>query len=209
MVKNMANKDELISVIEIWEDVSEHTGLTNRPLHDAILSAFITNQSRHPMMRSPWLLWFFYFFFGSIRQVPLSLESCVSPGCLGHTVGDPRRAADGARRPLPLMPPPADLECAAPLPPFDNTINRSIRERARRHPTSKMHQGEHAGKGMPSHRVPEVMVWKCTMSLSVFCYVPVRWREKTGKRGSWWNDYIVAERGRGPRVEQLAETTVV
>lgn len=64
-------------------------------------------------------------------------------------------------------------------------------------------------KGMPSHRVPEVMVWKCTMSLSVFCYVPVRWREKTGKRGSWWNDYIVAERGRGPRVEQLAETIIV
>lgn len=33
---------------------------------------------------------------------------------------------------------------------------------------------------------------KLTMSLSVFCYVPVRWREKTGKRESWWNDYIVA-----------------
>lgn len=66
--------------------------------------------------------------------------------------------------------------------------------------TSEMRQGEQAGKGMPSHRVPEVMVWKCTMSLSVFCYVPARWREKTGKRGSWWNDYIVAERGRGAPV---------
>lgn len=65
--------------------------------------------------------------------------------------------------------------------------------------TSKMRRGEQAGKGMPPHRVPEVMVWKCTMSLSVFCYVPVRWREKTGKRGSWWNDYIVAKRGRGAR----------
>lgn len=66
--------------------------------------------------------------------------------------------------------------------------------------TSEMRQGEQAGKGMPSHRVAEVMVWKCTMSLSVFCYVPARWREKTGKRGSWWNDYIVAERGRGAPV---------
>lgn len=32
------------------------------------------------------------------------------------------------------------------------------------------------GREMPSHRVLEVMAWKCTMSLSVFCYVPVRWR---------------------------------
>lgn len=45
---------------------------------------------------------------------------------------------------------------------------------------SKIRRG---GKGMLPHQVPEVMVWKCTMSLSVFCYVAARWREKTGKRG--------------------------
>lgn len=73
--------------------------------------------------------------------------------------GIPQFAAARTRQPLPLMPPPADLESAAPLPPFDNMINRSIREQARRHPAhQKMRQGEQAGKGMPSHRVPEVMV---------------------------------------------------
>lgn len=43
--------------------------------------------------------------------------------------GPPRRAAWTQQ-------PPADLESAAPLPPFDNVINRSIREQVRRHPAS-------------------------------------------------------------------------
>lgn len=128
------------------------------------------------------------------------LADCGHPGFVGARPRQPRA----------LMPPPADLESAAPLPLFDNMINRSIRAQARCHPThQKCAEGSAPRMGMPSHRVPEVMVWKCTMSLSVFCYVPVRWREKTGKRGSWWNDYIVAERGRGPGVEQLAETIAV
>lgn len=51
--------------------------------------------------------------------------------------GNPRFAGARTRQPLPLMPPPADLESAAPLPPFDNMINRSIREQVRHHPASK------------------------------------------------------------------------
>ena len=102
---------------------------------------------------------------------------------------------------------PWECRAAASLWQHDKSLNHRADLMPSR--TSKMRRGEQAGKGMPSHRVPEVMVWKCTMSLTAFCYVPVQWREKTGKRGSWWNDYIVAERGRGPRVEQLAENIVV
>lgn len=52
--------------------------------------------------------------------------------------GNPRLAAAARTwQPLPLIPPPADLESAVPLLPFDNTINRSIRELVRRHPASK------------------------------------------------------------------------
>lgn len=50
----------------------------------------------------------------------------------------------GGRSP-PLMPPPADLESAAPMPPFDNMINRSIREQVRRHPASKKNAARGAG----------------------------------------------------------------
>lgn len=58
--------------------------------------------------------------------------------CLAQNCGNPRLAAAARTwQPLPLTPPPADLESAVPLLPFDNTINRSIREPVRRHPTSK------------------------------------------------------------------------
>lgn len=46
------------------------------------------------------------------------------------STGNPQSAAAGAWLALPLMPPPADLESAALLPPFDNMINRSITEQA-------------------------------------------------------------------------------
>lgn len=45
------------------------------------------------------------------------------------------------------LPPPADLESAAPLPPFDNVINRSIRERVRRHPDVKGGERERKKEG--------------------------------------------------------------
>lgn len=62
--------------------------------------------------------------------------------------GNPWQAAARTQQPLPPMPPPADLESAAPLPPFDNMINRSIREQVRRHPASKnAPRGARWGKG--------------------------------------------------------------
>lgn len=74
------------------------------------------------------------------------------------------------------MPPPADLENAAPLlPKITQLQNRSNAT------SKKITEGSKLGRGLPSHRVPQVMVWKCTMSQSVFCYVPVQWREKTGE----------------------------
>lgn len=117
--------------------------------------------------------------------------------CHVKAAGNLGAEAARARKRGPLMPPPADLESAVPSPPFfDNTINGSIREQPQCHSThQKCGEGEQAGKKMPSHRVPEAMVWKCTMSLSVFCYMPVRWGEKTEMGGSWWNDYTVAAMG--------------
>lgn len=154
---------------------------------------------------------FFFFSFGSTGQVMLKSEIVHSEMPRAHC-GNPWQAAAWTQQPLPPMPPPADLESAAPLPPFDNMINRSIREQVRRHPASKnAPKGACWGKGgMPSHRVPGVMVWKCTMSQSVFCYVPVQWREKTGEARELMKWLHSGREGRGgTRVEQLAEAIIV
>lgn len=75
-------------------------------------------------------------------------------------------AARTRQQPLPLMPPPADLESAAPLPPFDNMINRSIREQARRHLThQKKRKKEIAPRGASWEkrgcRLIECQKWWC------------------------------------------------
>lgn len=150
-------------------------------------------------MCSPWLL-----IFRNLKSfAPFSAMSCRH--CGNPSVCSSQDTAAAPSNATACWP----WECCAVASFWQH--DKSLNQRTSLTPphTSKMRRGEQAGKGMPSHRVPEVMVWKCTMSLSVFCYVPVRWREKTGKRGSWWNDYILAERGRGPRVEQLAETIIV
>lgn len=98
------------------------------------------------------------------------------------------------------MPPPADLESAAPLPPFDNMINRSIREQVRRHPASKnAPRGARWGKG-GGCRLIECQEWWCeNAQCHRVCFVMCLFSEgrRQGKRGSWWNDYIVAEREGG------------
>lgn len=132
-------------------------------------------------MRERWSKIFYFFFLVK---------------CHANAAGNLGAEAARARKLGPLMPPPADLESAVPSPPFWQ-YNKWLNQRAGPMPlyTSEMWWGEQAGKKMPSHRVPEAMVWKCTMSLSVFCYMPVRWGEKTEMGGSWWNDYIVAAMG--------------
>lgn len=112
--------------------------------------------------------------------------------------GNPRFAGARTRQPLPLMPPPADLESAAPLPPFDNIINRSIREQVRHHPASKKcAEGSRLRRGC---RLIECQKWWCeNAQCHRVCFVMCLFSggRRQGKRGSWWNDYIVAERGRG------------
>lgn len=113
--------------------------------------------------------------------------------------GNPWQAAAWTQQPLPPMPPPADLESAAPLPPFDNMINRSIREQVRRHPASKnAPRGARWGKG--GCRLIECQEWWCeNAQCHRVCFVMCLFSEgrRQGKRGSWWNDYIVAEREGG------------
>lgn len=97
------------------------------------------------------------------------------------------------------MPPPADLESAASLPLVDNTVNHSIRKQSRRHPA---HQKCSDGSELGS-RLIECRKWWCENAQCHWvCFVMCLFGEgrRQGKRRSWWNDYIVAERGGGGAV---------
>lgn len=100
------------------------------------------------------------------RAADVEISNGLQRDMRRHALWEPlgrQQPGHGGRSPL--MPPPADLESAAPLPPFDNMINRSIREGVRRHPASqerkkkKMWRGERAGeRGCHLIELPEVMV---------------------------------------------------
>lgn len=75
----------------------------------------------------------------------------------------------------------------------------------------KCAEGSALGKG--GCRLIECQEWWCeNAQCHRVCFVMCLFSEgrRQGKRGSWWNDYIVAEReGGGTRVEQLAEAIIV
>lgn len=85
---------------------------------------------------------------------------------------------------LPLMPPPADLECVAPL--LLKIAQSQNRPDARRCAGRGRGQREGSTEGASwgGCQLTDCQEWWCekrTMSQSVFCYVSVQWREKTGE----------------------------
>lgn len=74
-----------------------------------------------------------------------------------------------------------------------------------------MRRGERAGEGdaaSSSARSDGVKMHNVTECV-LLCGCSLKGEDREA-RGSWWNDYIVAERGgEGGAVEQLAETIIV
>lgn len=111
----------------------------------------------------------------------------VDVGGLAHIVGKPSGfAAAGTWRTLPLMPPPADLECVAQLllkiaqsqtrPDAPRRVEGTKKKKKKEKEEKEMHWG--------GCQLTDCQKWWCekrTMSQSVFCYVSVQWREKTGE----------------------------
>lgn len=112
-----------------------------------------------------------------VRWFSLDQAGDVDMGGLPHCGEAFGFAAARTRRTLPLMPPPADLECVAPL-------LLKIAQ-SQNHPDAPHRMGE-AGGGLHwgGCQLTDCQKWWCekrTMSQSEFCYVSVQWREKTGE----------------------------
>lgn len=127
-----------------------------------------------------------------------------SPTHCGEPFGS---AAARLRWTLPLMPLPADLECVAPL--LLKIAQSQNRPDARAAWGRRRHRGERVEgvASSPTARSDGVKNAQCHRVSFVMCLFSEGRRQ--GKRGSWWNDYIVAARGGGACVEQLAETIIV
>lgn len=118
-----------------------------------------------------------WFFLRSTGQLILKSFTPFSETSRRHC-GNPRLAAAAPSNATARWP--WECRAVASFWQHDKSLNQSTGPTPP-HTSKNAPRGAALGEGMPSHRVPEVMVWKCTMSLSVFCYVPVRWREKTGE----------------------------